>query len=79
MKTAISLPDALFQAGERHARRTGKSRSRLYADALAEYLQRRTPDEVTDAMNRVIERLDEPAPDRFRQAAARRILETTEW
>jgi len=79
MKTAISLPDALFQAGERHARRTGMSRSQLYADALAEYLHRRTPEEVTAAMNRVMERLNDPSPDPWMQAAARRILETTEW
>jgi metal-responsive CopG/Arc/MetJ family transcriptional regulator len=79
MKTAISLPDALFQAGERHARRTGKSRSQLYADALAEYLHRRTPEEVTETMNRVMERLNDPSPDPWVQAAARQVLETTEW
>lgn len=79
MKTAVSLPDALFHEADRHARRTGTSRSHLYAAALAEYLARHAPEEVTDAMDRVMERLGRPAPDPFVSAAARRRLEQTEW
>ena len=79
MKTAISLPDDLFRAGERHAQRLRKSRSQLYAEALAEYLARHAPEEVTEAMNRVVERLGEPAPDPFLARAARRVFERTEW
>lgn len=79
MKTAVSLPDDLFQAAERHAKRLRKSRSRLYAEALAEYLVRHSPEEVTEAMNRVVDRLDEPEPDRFVTAAVRQALERTEW
>lgn len=56
-----------------------KSRSQLYAEALAEYLARHAPDEVTETMNRVVERLDEPRPDPFLTASARRVLERTEW
>jgi metal-responsive CopG/Arc/MetJ family transcriptional regulator len=78
MKTAISLPDDLFRAAERHARRAGKSRSELYAQALSEYLARHAPDEVTEAMNRVIDRLDRRV-DPFVAAAARKVLERTEW
>jgi metal-responsive CopG/Arc/MetJ family transcriptional regulator len=79
MKTAISLPDDLFRAAERHARRARKSRSQLYADALAEYLVRHAPEEVTEAMNRVVEQLGEPDADPFVAAAGRRVLERTEW
>jgi metal-responsive CopG/Arc/MetJ family transcriptional regulator len=79
MKTAISLPDELFHAAERHAKRQQKSRSQLYAEALTEYLARHAPDEVTDAMNRVAERLGEPGPEPFLANAARRVFERTEW
>jgi len=79
MKTAISLPDDLFDAAERHARRVRKSRSQLYADALAEYLVRHAPDEVTEAMNAVVERLGEGGADPFLKAAARGALARTEW
>jgi len=78
MKTAVSLPDEVFRAAERQARRVKKSRSQLYAQALSEYLARHAPDEVTDAMNRVVEQLREPT-DPFVSAAARRVLERTEW
>jgi metal-responsive CopG/Arc/MetJ family transcriptional regulator len=78
MKTAVSLPDDLFQAAERHARRMRKSRSRLYAEALAEYLSRHTPDEVTHAMNLVVDQLADTS-DPFVAAATRRILERSEW
>jgi len=79
MKTAISLPDELFRAAERQAKRTRKTRSQLYAEALAEYLARHAPDEVTEAMNRVVERVGELGPDPFLTAAARRVFERTEW
>ena len=78
MKATVSVSDDLFRAAERHARRTQKSRSQLYAEALSEYLDRHAPDEVTDAMNGVLDRLKEPK-DRFVTAAARRVLEPTEW
>ena len=78
MKTAISLPDEVFRAAERHAGRMQKSRSQLYALALSEYLSRHAPDEVTEAMNKVMDELEEPA-EPFVTEAARRVLEKDEW
>lgn len=78
MKTAVSLPDEVFEAAERQARRAQKSRSQLYAEALSEYLARHAPDEVTEAMNRVVGDVGETS-DPFVSGAARRILERTEW
>jgi metal-responsive CopG/Arc/MetJ family transcriptional regulator len=78
MKTAVSVPDEVFRAAERQARRVKKSRSQLYAEALSEYLARHAPEEVTEAMNRVLEKLREPT-DSFVSAAARRVLERSEW
>jgi metal-responsive CopG/Arc/MetJ family transcriptional regulator len=79
MKTAISLPDDLFEAAERFAERLEKSRSQLYAEALAEYLVRHDPDEVTQAMDRVVERLGADRSDAFVRSAARRILARDAW
>jgi metal-responsive CopG/Arc/MetJ family transcriptional regulator len=78
MKTAVSVPDDVFHAAERHARRARKSRSQLYADALSEYLARHAPDEVTEAMNQVVNELPRRT-DPFTAAASRRVLEQTEW
>ncbi len=77
MKMVISIPDELLEGAERLARRTRKSRSRLFSDALREYLARRAPDEVTEAMNRACADAGE-AIDPFVSAAARRILERSE-
>ena len=78
MKTAISIPDEVFDGAERLARRTKRSRSRLYGDALKEYLARHAPDEVTEAMNRACAELGETR-DPFVSAVTRRILEQSEW
>jgi len=47
MKTAVSIPDEVFESAERLARRTKKSRSQVFSDALREYVARHAPDEVT--------------------------------
>ncbi len=78
-KTAISLPDDVFRAAERYAKRMRRPRSQLYAQALTEYLARHTPEEVTEAMNRVVDKLGESGPDPFLTRAAHRVFERTEW
>jgi metal-responsive CopG/Arc/MetJ family transcriptional regulator len=77
MKTAVSLPDDVFRGAERLAKRSKKSRSQLFSDALREYVARHAPDEVTEAMDRVCAAL-EPA-DRFTALAASRVLERSDW
>ena len=76
MKTAVSIPDDVFEGAERMARRTQKSRSQLYSDAVREYVARHAPNEVTEAMNRVCEELE--PPDSFVLEAGRRILQQNE-
>ena len=45
MKTAISIPDDVFERAERLARHTKKSRSQLFSEAVREYVARHAPDE----------------------------------
>ena len=78
MKTAVSNPDDVFEGAERLARRTKRSRSRLFSDALKEYLARHTPNEVTEAMDRAVAELEE-SKDGFVSTAARRVLERSKW
>ena len=78
MKTAISLPDAVFRDAERLAKRLKKSRSNLYAEAVAEYVARHEPEAVTEALNQLARKFD-TSPDEFASAAARRVLERSEW
>jgi metal-responsive CopG/Arc/MetJ family transcriptional regulator len=78
MKTAVSIPDDVFEKVERLARRAKRSRSEVFSAALKEYVARHSPDEVTEAINRVCDQLGDQS-DEFVSAAARRILEKTEW
>jgi metal-responsive CopG/Arc/MetJ family transcriptional regulator len=78
MKTAISVPDEIFERAERLAKRSHRSRSELYSAALKEYVARHTPEEVTEAMNRVCDEVRDGSEE-FISAAARRILERVEW
>jgi len=78
MKTAVSLPDDLYDEAEKLADELGKSRSQLYQEAVREYVYRHQPEAITEAMNRVVDELDS-RPDPFLTEAARRILERTEW
>jgi predicted transcriptional regulator len=78
MKTAISVPDEVFEQADNLAKRLKMSRSQLYSRALSEYVARHAPDEVTEALDRVSAELG-AEPDVFISAASRRILERTEW
>lgn len=53
MKVAISLPDPVFRAAETLAQRLKKSRSELYAEAIAEYVGARGAKAVTEKLNAV--------------------------
>ena len=53
MKTAISLPDHVFDAAEAVAHRLGISRSQLYARAVEAFLREHRDDQVTEILNQV--------------------------
>ena len=53
MKTAISLPDPIYDEAEELASRLGMSRSQLYATAVQELIRSHRSDDVTEALNRV--------------------------
>ena len=53
MKTAISIPDEVFEAADRTARKLGVSRSELYAKAVREYIERYRAEDVTAKLDEV--------------------------
>ena len=78
MKTAVSIPNDVFKRAERLARRTNRTRSKLFSDALGEYLDRHDADEITQAMDAVIDEVGD-LRDPFVRAAAQRTLERIDW
>lgn len=64
MKTAISLPDDLFEEIDARARALKLSRSAFIARAARAYLQReREESDVTEAYNRAIAAFGQPGDD----------------
>lgn len=53
MKTAISLPDALFEKAERLAANLGLNRSQLFARALEAFIERYDNEAITDRLDQV--------------------------
>jgi metal-responsive CopG/Arc/MetJ family transcriptional regulator len=61
MKTAISLNDGLARAADETARQLGLSRSRLFAVALGEFIERRRRQEMQRRLDDVYGGAVEPA------------------
>ena len=79
MKTAISIPDPVFQEAERAARRLKVSRSELYRLALEAFLAMHRDSEVTASYDEAFAEKETPAERSFRKRAGRRILRAAEW
>ena len=73
MKTAISLPDALFEQADALAKRRGMSRSAMYATAVAEYLARHRDEGITSKLNEVFAREPSGLDPALRRAQARSV------
>lgn len=78
MKTAVSVPDDVFKRADRLAKRQRKTRSRLYAEAVAEYVARHDPDWITQRLNEVAETVD-TSLDPFVAAATARVQKRNKW
>ena len=78
MKTAISIPDEVFDAAEEMAQRLGMSRSQLYVTALREYLEAHRNRGVTARLDQVYEYQDSSLDLRVAEAQTD-SLEDEDW
>lgn len=78
MKTAVSIPDDVFEDAERLASRLKTSRSKLYARALAEFVARHDDDRVTALMDEAVREAGGQS-DAFVTAAAKQSMRRSEW
>ena len=79
MKTAISIPDNLFKAADRVARRMGISRSELYQRAIERYLQQQSGDVIREALDVVYAKASNRDLDPLIKAAGEHVLEDENW
>lgn len=68
MKVAISLPDPVFTAAEQLAKELRLPRSQLYAEAIAQYLERRGGSAITAKLNSVYSERESKVPAEFARA-----------
>jgi metal-responsive CopG/Arc/MetJ family transcriptional regulator len=75
MKTAISIPDNLFNDAEITAKQLGLARSQLYAKAIKEFIEHHNKDKITEILNALytkknnIEEFTDIGIDSLREAA----------
>ncbi len=80
MKTAISIPDPIFDAAEQLSKRMRLSRSQLYARAVAGFVEQHRSLGVTEALNRVYgEDTKESGLDKVAQALQFYSLPNQRW
>jgi metal-responsive CopG/Arc/MetJ family transcriptional regulator len=53
MKTAISVPDPVYEAAEKLAHQMGVSRSEFYITAIASFIKAHQEDQITTQLNQV--------------------------
>jgi predicted transcriptional regulator len=78
MKTFVSIPNDIFDRAERLAKGTNRSRSRVYSDALRQYVARHSHSEITLAINKACAKLG-GAHEPFTALAAKDVLKMDEW
>jgi metal-responsive CopG/Arc/MetJ family transcriptional regulator len=78
MKTAISIPDDVFDSADELAEELGVSRSELYSTAVAEYLAKHRSEDLTARLNEVYGVEPSGLPSELRRAQAKSIG-PSEW
>ncbi len=78
MKTAISLPDDVFESADELAEQMGVSRSRLYATAVAEYVAKYRTRGLTARLDKVYSEESSGVASALRTAQARSVG-SSEW
>ena len=79
MKTAVSIPDDLFEQAERAAKETGRTRSGLYAEALRRFLRTMPDEEITARLNAVYARDPDEGLDPVLAALQFDALDPDDW
>jgi len=78
MKTALSIPDALFKAADKQAADEKVSRSELYARAMKQYLESRQDMTLKEQMREALKHIDQ-TPDPAWEEARRQAFLRAEW
>lgn len=78
MKTAVSIPDELFDEAEQLAERLNLNRSQLFVRALEEFVSREGEDPVTGKLNEIASEV-ETSGGVEATALGRHLVESGGW
>jgi len=78
MKTAISIPDHIFDEADKLAQQLRMSRSELYASAVSQYIQEHRDEGVTEKLNEVYQ-MESSTLDPVSHALQFASLQKDEW
>ena len=78
MKIAVSIPDEVFTEAEKYAKKAKVSRSKMYAKALEDFLEREKGKEITRQLNDVY-RNEDSSVDPVLHALQLKTLPKDEW
>ena len=73
MKTAISIPDSIFESAEKLAQRLGKSRSELYTQAINSYLEKNSEVSIKELLDKVYVDVDSQLDPAINNMQARSV------
>ncbi len=80
MKTAVYIPDDIYDTAEKVAKKMKLTRSRLYSMAIREYIESYFPENITEKLNSIYDKDGEDMKlDKRLYAAQLDILEKEEW
>ena len=77
MKTAISLPDQLYQEAEKTAKSLGIPRSRLFAKALEDFIALHKRENITERLNKVYSKVEQSGFNHISNASVEAIRNFT--
>lgn len=79
VKTAVSIPNELFESADGLAKRLGMTRSELYARALREYLREHRGEGITERLDEVYGAEEDGGLDPVMTRLQQRSLPEDEW
>ena len=79
MKTAVSISDSIFLRAQKFQTNYNVSRSKLYSDALDEYLSKREKQDITAQLNSVYEQIETEEDLDISLLAIRELTKNDAW
>ena len=79
MKTAVSISDSIFLRAQKFQTNYNVSRSKLYSDALDEYLSKRENQDITAQLNSVYKQIETEEDLDISLLAIRELTKNDTW